>query len=237
MLLTYRGKNSNNPKLTNGLHRHSQYQQDETVIDILRGKIGGYFIDLAANDAAYLSNTLLLEQKYGWRGLCIEPNPDYVTTFVGRKCQLLQAAAGAKDGQGVNFTYHEGWGGVVHKDFDNKQAGERTVELRTVSLETIFRDMNVPSVIDYMSLDIEGAEEWVLSTFPWHRYTFCTLSIERPDESLIKLLEQKGYIYICDHGNYEDKFFVHSSLPNLSEVKQKYGQLVGSPPRCDVVPV
>lgn len=53
----------------------SQVHQDEIVVDLV-GK-NGYFVDLAANDAKDLTNTLALERDHGWNGLCIEPNPGY----------------------------------------------------------------------------------------------------------------------------------------------------------------
>lgn len=49
-----------------------QYGQDEVVIDILGHKRGGFFLDLAANDAMHLSNTYSLETMFDWGGLCIE---------------------------------------------------------------------------------------------------------------------------------------------------------------------
>jgi hypothetical protein len=56
----------------------SQVGQDRTIADIFDGKRGGFFLDLAANDATFLSNTLMLEQSFGWRGICVEANPGYV---------------------------------------------------------------------------------------------------------------------------------------------------------------
>ena len=35
---------------------------------------GGFFVDMAANDPYFISNTRGLE-KHGWNGLCIEGNP------------------------------------------------------------------------------------------------------------------------------------------------------------------
>jgi hypothetical protein len=35
-----------------------------------------FFVDLAANHAVDLSNSLFLEQN-GWKGICIEGNPQY----------------------------------------------------------------------------------------------------------------------------------------------------------------
>ena len=45
----------------------AQVHQDEIVVDLLGEN--GYFIDLAANDAKELSNTVALE-KHGWNGTC-----------------------------------------------------------------------------------------------------------------------------------------------------------------------
>lgn len=50
----------------------AQVHQDDIVLDLLGPN--GYFIDLAANDAKDLTNTLALE-RHGWKGLCVEPNP------------------------------------------------------------------------------------------------------------------------------------------------------------------
>ncbi len=52
----------------------------------------------------------------------------------------------------------------------------------TVSLDNVFRDLSVPSVIDYMSFDIEGAEEWLFETFPWDKYIILVLTVERPKD-------------------------------------------------------
>lgn len=51
-------------------------------------------------------------------------------------------------------------------------------------------DFGAPAVIDYLSLDIEGAEWYAFSTFPWHRYVFLTITVERPSTELRnKLME------------------------------------------------
>jgi hypothetical protein len=45
----------------------SQVKQDEYVAAMLSKK-SGFFVDLAANDATYLSNTFTLERDYQWNG-------------------------------------------------------------------------------------------------------------------------------------------------------------------------
>jgi hypothetical protein len=92
----------------------------------------------------------------------------------------------------------------------------------TVSVGKILRDFKAPRVIDYLSLDIEGAEAWAFKTFPWDSYTFLTLTVERPKPELEEMFQQNGYVYLCDHAGFGDQFWVHPAVPNFDQVVAKY---------------
>lgn len=83
----------------------SQVGQDRTIVDIFGGKRGGYYVDLAANDAVVYSNTLTLEQEFGWTGLCVEPNPLYLQGLLDRRCDLAVAATGRRTGEEVRHCH------------------------------------------------------------------------------------------------------------------------------------
>ena len=54
----------------------SQVGQDVWVFgEVFNEKRGGYFLDIDAHDGVTNSNTLLLETRYHWNGLCVEANP------------------------------------------------------------------------------------------------------------------------------------------------------------------
>lgn len=53
----------------------AQNKEDLVLIQYFQ-KRGGVFVDVGAHDGVQFSNTHLLETKYGWTGVCIEPNPD-----------------------------------------------------------------------------------------------------------------------------------------------------------------
>jgi hypothetical protein len=198
----------------------SQSGQDVTVIDILNFKRGGFFVDLASNDAFSLSNTERLEFELGWSGLCIEPNPVYRESYLrGRRCALVSAAVGQKDDSEVIFHMKDWAGGI--DGFDIKGVQANTVRLRTVSLETLFAAFNVPSVVDYFSLDIEGAEFYTMEQFPFHKYTFLVITVERPKQ-LRLLLEKNGYVYVKDHGDFGDELYVHRSIPGFHSIIKKH---------------
>ncbi|MDA9981739.1 hypothetical protein N9H39_03180 [Gammaproteobacteria bacterium] len=56
----------------------SQAGQDRWVVETLKGKKNGFFLEIGASDGVNLSNTYALERELGWTGCCVEPNPmDY----------------------------------------------------------------------------------------------------------------------------------------------------------------
>eukprot|EP00960_Hanusia_phi_P001153 31362-Hanusia_phi.AAC.1 len=201
----------------------SQVGQDKTIVDIFQGKRGGYFVDLASNDAVSISNTLTLEQEYGWNGLCIEPNQNYFAGLLKRKCKLAVAVATGKTGDRVPFAMRGGLGGIVGKEFDNNQPKGSMMNFTTVSITKIFEDFQVPKVVDYLSLDIEGAEYYTFKDFPWDRYKFLTMTVERP-KKLAPILEKNGYVYVKTHGGFGDRLYVHKSFPDINRVLEKHGQ-------------
>lgn len=122
---------------------------------------------------------------------------------------------------------HKQTGGIVGDEFDNnkQQPGTR---LPTVSVAKLLRDFKAPKVIDYLSLDIEGAEAWVFDTFPWDEYIFLVITVERPAERLMQAMKDNGYIYMCDHSCFGDQMWIHSSLENMAEVQAKYQGPLGN---------
>lgn len=182
----WRGKRQN-PLFTDGFH--SQTGQDKTISEIFNSK-PGFFVDLASNYAVKISNTFALEHKFGWDGLCIEANPVYWADLLDRRCQLVMAVAGQSDNDKVDFNFRAqgGKSGLIGAMFDNEKPRngmgfhgmQRVDTFFSVSLATILDDMKAPTTISYLSLDIEGAELYVMEKFPFQRYKFLTLTVERP---------------------------------------------------------
>ena len=85
--------------------------------------------------------------------------------------------------------------------------------------------VNSPKIIDYLSLDVEGAETRILERFPFDKYTFLTLTIERPTLKLEKLLFQNGYVFVKkskkNGKDTFDSFYVHKSIPNYDNIKKE----------------
>jgi len=207
---------------------YAQSGQDIAVSDILKGKQGGFFVDLAANHPTFLSNTYSLEQNFNWTGLCIEPNPMHWPNLVYRKCRVVGAVVGKQTMDEVTFKFLNadgvgGHGGIVGASFDNKQASIKDTSPRyTVTLKDIFSKFSVPKHIDYLSLDVEGAEEFIMSSFPFDYYQISIMTIERPKLKLKTLLESQGYQIISTMSSYGETIWAHESVSIPANFTDKY---------------
>jgi len=65
----------------------------------------------------------------------------------------------------VRFQGIPGHQGIVGPNFDNKDKAA-DAKRNVLSISTVFRETKVPSIIDYFSLDVEGAETFVMEKFP-----------------------------------------------------------------------
>lgn len=189
--------------------RGSQCHQDLLVASLLREQKNGYFVDLAANDAVNLSNTYRLEQLHQWTGICIEPNAMYWAHLAHRRCHVAAAVVGKDRMAEVHFrTYRDMWRRAASGGIDElidpsiPKSNEKPIKLFTVTVDEILERYDAPSVMEYLSLDIEGAEYLVMKDFPFDRYKFKVMTVERPSQELTDLLFENGYLYLA--GNNED---------------------------------
>jgi len=204
------------------LNQYSQAGQDELVIELLGNKTRGYFVDLAANNATYLSNTIFLENQYNWGGLCIEVNSIYHWELARRKCIVIAAAVYSKSHESVTFNLDEydlgAFGGIVGDNLDNKVIKEHASTFKTISLLQLLRDFKAPKVIDYFSFDVEGAETDILKTFPLHEYTFLVWSVERPTLEIHRKLTKHGYWFLKLMSTWGECMYVHKSIPGFKQI-------------------
>ena len=202
---------------------YGQAKQDQLVFELLNGKTNGYFIDLAANDARTFSNTFALERHHNWTGLCIEPNPQYWHDLSYRNCKVVAAVVGANRMEEVQFRFPSGvngvLGGIVDDKYDittkkDQQANHEQppTPKYTVPLLEILQRYNAPKNIDYLSLDVEGAEEYIMSVFPLQHYQVNVLTIERPSPGLERNLKQHGFQMVQKITRWGETLWQHQSF-------------------------
>jgi hypothetical protein len=198
----------------------SDFGQDEFVVAILGEMREGFFIESGAFDGVQGSNTLLLEHDYHWQGMCIEANDSFYRQLIAnRRCACVHACLYHGDGT-VDFLESAATAGGILQEYTAEQTAfvQRvhappaddagawiTVPKATRSLASLLDDYRAPRIIDYWSLDTEGSELAILSSFPFERYPVRVLTVEHchlPHRraAIARLLEERGYIFLAELG-------------------------------------
>ena len=202
--------------LYNMIKSYSQESQDLKVLLHYKLKRDGYFLEIGASDGVKFSNTYLLEQKYNWSGICVEPiKDDYNKLINNRSCHCSDLAVYSKSNEELEFNIYEYnllFGLNKHVNTYSNQPIKEKVIVKTITLNDLLEKYNAPSFIEYLSIDTEGSEYEILSVFNFTKYKFGLIHVEHnyeePKRQQIKeLLLKNGYIYI---GEYKQDDFYSS---------------------------
>lgn len=196
---------------------HGQLKQDRLVLELLDFKLNGYFVEVGAWHPTNISNTFILESKFGWQGLCIDPYP--VEGFAERRpgSTLIKTAVGRIEGEELEFRKAE-WAGGLEQHL-GKRAFNRpivkdaeVVSVTTRTLVSILNEYRAPNDIDFLSLDTEGSEFEIIRDFAFDKYSFKVIINEHNfiDENRMavrSLLLSNGYLLHCELEH--DDVYVH----------------------------
>ena len=205
---------------------HSQYNQDKYLeTNVFKGLKNGFFVDVGAHDGKTINNTLFFEENNNWTGINIEPIKSvFEKLIINRpKCINLNIAVCNNDGETefiCNTGYTEMLSGI--KDtFDSRHkqrlenenrihnSNTKIINVKTKKLQTICNEHNV-SHINYLSIDVEGAEFEVIKSIDFNKIFIDIIGFENNynDKSLpiIKYLEDRSYVFF--HRS-KDIFMIH----------------------------
>lgn len=199
----------------------SQYGQDKWLIEnIFPNKKDGVFVDIGANDGVTLSNTLVLE-RLGWNGLAIEPIAStYEKLIASRKCTCINGGIAARTGE---YTFRKIVGesemlSGIKEEFDPRhieridqavaeQGGQVVDEtIQCYNLNELLEQHGIKQV-DFVSIDVEGAELSILESIDFSRVKITAFAIENNyrDPRIPRLMKRNGYKIRARVG---DEFYV-----------------------------
>jgi len=207
---------------------YSQYEQDKYLeTNIFKGFKNGFFIDVGANDGVSLNNTLYFEKNNNWTGINVEPIKNvFVKLLMNRSTNInLNVAVCNIDGE-TEFLCNSGYTEMISgiKDtfdsrhmkrlnYENEVTGASTelINVKTKRLETICDENNITHV-NYLSIDVEGAEYEVIKSINFDKVFIDVIGFENnyDDTSIpiINYLESKDYEVIHKH---HDIFMIHKT--------------------------
>ena len=189
--------------LDNASYSHSQILQDTWVAYELGEKRDGYFVEFGASDGIELSNTAMLSERYGWRGALAEAHPDFLAQLrVNRpNDHICDKAVWSRSGETLEFALTRTAHLSVLTAIDppgldrRKRMKSNKIAVQTITLNDFLTEAQAPREIDFMSIDVEGAETEVLSAFDfdkWHVNLICVEHNGRENE-LDAMMMRHGY--------------------------------------------
>ena len=200
----------------------SQFGQDEIVLEILKYKNSGFFVDIGANDGKTLSNTYAMEKELGWSGICVEADSRVIPELKeNRDCYIETSPISPQSGMDIRFYENDDsmlsmtvWGNAYLQNPDGSRISEEDYRiLKSISINDLLEKYNAPKSIDYISMDVEGIEPFILKSFDFNRYDVGCWSIEWKNAS--------GIV------NNDNKFFMTELLFNNGyAIMQKQTDLI-----------
>ena len=188
---------------------YSQAGQDEWVLrSVFNWKTGGYFLDIGAAEGVELSNTYALEKYFAWNGICVEADPQsFAKLRKNRRCATIQACLAGTEGKVAFATRPTFYGGIIEPSVE----GSDVIEVEAITISRLLVEQSAPNTIDYLTIDVEGAEDDILSSFPFQSHRFLCATIERPGPKLRSILAENGYLLVAEQPAL-DAFYIHSTL-------------------------
>ena len=197
------------PFVHDSVRSYSQYGED-LVLDALLGcQDEGFYVDIGANDPEVLSNTLRFYQR-GWHGINVEPNSVLADEFRRRRPDDINLNVGIAS-QAGDLTFYRMEPSTL-STFDQdavtdnlEHPGARLIEETRVAVEPLTRVLDAHldgRSIDFLSVDTEGFDLFVLQSNDWLRYRPRLVLVEvawKPSE-IVEYLGTQGYVMVWSNG-------------------------------------
>lgn len=163
----------------------------------------GLFIEFGSRDGVHESNTILLEETLGWRGILLEAVPHERGDIVKNRPNsiIMAGAVCAKGTAKIHISKRGGWHGI---NIDHQRLSDNrgdTISIKCFPLDEIIKRFGIKRV-NYLSVDTEGSEFEALKTFPFDTITADVIGVEilfgtpvrkKNKEAIILFLKSKGY--------------------------------------------
>lgn len=197
----------------------AQTLQDIFVLACFDFQTDRSFVEFGATDGVTLSNSWLLEKKFGWHGLLAEPAKVWHSALPKHRSALIdhRAVVGHRGGP-VELIEHE----TPELSATNprpaaepprkRSSSERRYLVETVELGDLLNHHGFGPEIDFLSVDTEGGEHEILASLDHNRWSFGVIVVEHnfgtTRNDTRQLLERQGYRRVLSNVSEQDDWFV-----------------------------
>ncbi len=173
-------------------------------------KRNGLYIDIGCNHPVSNSQTYFM-YKNGWQGLCIDPSPIYTDLYksIRPRDKYLQFGVSEIPGELNYYQYDLD----VINSFDFPKSEKLALELNAKFLnevkvpvkrleDILSENLSSGQIIDFLSIDTEGHEEFILKSNNWQLYRPKFILIEIHDFDILNPIKNNIVKYLINY-NYK----------------------------------
>ena len=198
---------------------YSLDQLDLKMEKYFKDIFNGFYIECGANDGVSQNNTLYYNQKYNWKGLLVEANPDiYNICKINRPNDIVEnyalVSSSYADKTIKGYFKNISLNGQCidgNKYSDKTLSTEQITEVNAITLTELLDKHDIKK-IDLFSLDVEGYEINVLDGLNFEKYRpkyilIETTTCENKREEIENYLSNKKYKFL-ERLSYNDAFYI-----------------------------
>ena len=163
---------------------YAQRYEDMHLLRCFGEQANGFYIDIGAGHPVY-DNVSFAFYLRGWRGITVEPNPwlAELSAAVRPRDSRVQSLVGAAPGEATYYlvedfhglsTTIEGHARAAHNEYGKRS---KAMILPVTTLRALC-EQHAPAAIDFLKVDVEGAERAVIEGGDWQRFRPKVLVLE-----------------------------------------------------------
>lgn len=179
-----------------------QAEQDKFVLSVLKDKKGGFFVEIGSNHPININNTYLLENKYDWKGIMVEYNESFLSSYKTFRPNSFHIINDATK--------------VDYFDFFKTNSVPVTIDYLQIDLEAD----NGSTLKTLQLLDTTIFDNYKFATITFEHDIYHTNFANTREESR-KIFDKRGYIRVfADIHNLEPQYvyedwYVHPELVDM----------------------
>ncbi len=217
----------------------SQLFQDIFASFIVGERFDKTFLEFGATDGLNLSNSYMLKNLLGWKGILAEPSPQWHDSLeINReKAEILKKCIWSETGKTLNFFMSESGelstlNDYVDSDINSlpantkqrKKAG-KIITVDTISLNDVIKDYFHNKPPSYISVDTEGSEYEILEAFNFKKFRPIVFTIEHNftvyEKKINDLMILNNYIRVFKDITAFDAWYVSEEAYNQINLKKE----------------
>ena len=192
----------------------SQIFQDIFASFIIGDKFDKTFLEFGATNGFDLSNSYLLENSFGWKGVLSEPSSQWHEALKKNRknSKIITKCIWKESGKKLDFFMSDFGELSTLKDFvesdkisipsntEVRLKSGKTISVETISLNDVLKEYFKSISPSYISIDTEGSEYEILKSFDFYNFRPKVFTIEHNytenELKIDELLISNGYVRI-----------------------------------------